>query len=76
MSLVILGNLNLIIFASVFFLLVPVPLVDLALPQPQLLRYASDVLSCPVGVLLVLLLEDLDLIPILPLPSLDVPARC
>lgn len=54
--------------------LVPVPLVDLALPELEALRDPADELAGPVGVLQELVLQDLQLLLVFPLPPLDVPS--
>ena len=52
--------------------LVPVPLVDLTLSELEALRDAADEVAGPVGVLQELVLQDLQLLLVFPLPPLDV----
>ena len=61
---------------ALFLSLVPVPLVDLALTEAELLGNASDVLAGPVWILFEFILKNLQLLLIFSLTTLDVAARC
>jgi len=53
-----------------------VPLVDLALAEPELLGNVSYVLAGPVGILFEFIFKNLQLLLILSLTTLDVAAGC
>jgi hypothetical protein len=61
---------------ALFLPLVPVPLVDLALAEAELVGNASDVLAGPVWILFEFILKNLQLLLILSLTTLDVAASC
>ena len=60
---------------ALFLSLIPVPLVDLALAEAELLGNASDVLAGPVWILFEFILKNLQLFLILSLTTLDVATR-
>jgi hypothetical protein len=57
---------------TILLALVPVPLVHLALAEAQPLRDATYELARPVGALVELVIQDLQLLLVLALASLDV----
>ena len=61
---------------ALFLPLVPVPLIDLALAEAELLGNASNVLAGPVWILFEFILKNLQLLLILSLTTLDVAASC